>query len=291
MRAVLAAALLFSGGAVPGATFGGTGVQGASVNYVALPHPGGASIQVVRRDTGEVDRWRNFDRSYGVPVAAYDGSSTTGLSDDERTLVLSEVSNDYPPRRSRMVVLNPFDLRPRMTLNLPGVYTVHALSPDGRFIYLIRYTAPIRDIDHHELTVYDLENQGAPEAIEHAVGTPLSRVEDGDLVYTLYGPNEPFIRALDTVNRKVKRIPLRGLVPADVTSMRLKLDGERLLVQQIEWTKIDGGVNAREERHTVRSIPLAARPAPKEQEDYGWALLALPVAALAASALAMRRRT
>ena len=62
-----------------------------------------------------------------------------------------------------MVVLNPFDLRPRTRLNLPGAYTVHALSPDGRFIYLIRYPEPIRDIDRHELTVYDLENPGAPE--------------------------------------------------------------------------------------------------------------------------------
>ena len=207
--------------------------------------------------------------------------------------MLSEVSNDYPPRRSRMVVLNPFDLRPRTTLSLPGAYTVHALSPDGRFIYLIRYTAPIRDIDRHELTVYDLENPGAPEAIERAVGTPHSRVTsaDGRWAYTLYGPNEPFIRVLDTANRTVKRIPLPGLVPADVTSMRLKLDDDRLLVQRSEWTKRDGGVNAVEERETVRSIPLRARPAPKEEEDYGWALLALPTAALAASALAMRRRT
>ena len=116
------------------------------MNYVAIPSWGGSTIQVV--DDGEVDRWRNFSRSYGVPIAAYDGS-TTGLSADERTLVLSEVSNDYPPERSRMVVLNPFDLRPRARLSLPGAYTVHALSPDGRFIYLIRYPEPIGDIDRH----------------------------------------------------------------------------------------------------------------------------------------------
>ena len=115
-------------------------------------------------------------RSYGVPVAAYDGSSTTGLSADERTLVLSEVSNDYPPKRSRMVVLNPFDLRPRSRLSLPGAYTVHALSPDGRFIYLIRYPEPIRDIDRHELTVYDLENPGAPELDRGARSARRSRV-------------------------------------------------------------------------------------------------------------------
>ncbi len=277
MHTLLAAALLFSGGAVPGATFGGTGVQGDAVNYVAIPSWGGSTIQVV--DEGRVDRWRNFRRRYGVPVAAYDGSSTTGLSADERTLVLSEVSNDYPPERSRIVVLNPFDLRPRTRLNLPGVFTVHALSPDGRFIYLIRYADPIRDIDRHELTVYDLENPGAPETIERAIGTPLSRAtsEDGRLAYTLYGPNEPFIRVLDTANRTVKRIALPGLLPADVTSMRLKLDDDRLLV--------------REEGETVRSIPLRARPAPRQEEDYGWALLAIPTAALAASALAMRRRT
>ncbi len=256
MHPFLVAALLFSGGVVPGATFGGTGVQGASVNYVAIPSWGGSTIQVV--DDGEVRRWRNFRRAYGVPVAAYDGSSTTGLSANERTLVLSEVSNDYPPRRSRMVVLNPFDLRPRTTLSLPGAYTVHALSPDGRFIYLIRYPAPARDIDRHELTVYDVENPGAPESVERADGTPFSRVEDENVVYTLYGPNEPFVRVLDTANRTVERIPLRGLMPADVTSMRLKLDGGRLLVQRIEWTKVDGGANAREERHTVTSFALRA---------------------------------
>jgi hypothetical protein len=217
MHALLTAALLLSGGVVPGATFGGTGVQGDNVNYVALPH----TIQVVRRGTGEVNRWRSYRRAYGIPVAAYDGS-VTGLSGDEQTLVLSEVSNEYPPKRSRMVVLNPFDLRPRSRIDLPGVYTVHALSPDGRFIYLVRYPDPIRDLDRHELAVYDDENPGTPETIERAMGTPLSRVEDGDLVYTLYGPNEPFIRVLDTVNRAVKRIALHGLLPADVTSMRLR---------------------------------------------------------------------
>ncbi len=228
MRTLLAAALLFSGGAVPGATFGGTGVQGDAVNYVAIPFWGGSTIQVV--DDGEVNRWRSFQRVYGVPVAAYDGSSTTGLSADEQTLVLSEVSNDYPPKRSRMIVLNPFDLRPRSRLNLPGAYTVHALSPDGRFIYLIRYPEPIRDIDRHELTVYDVENPGPPELIERAVGTPLSRATDDRRVYTLYGPNEPFIRVLDTEKRTVRRVPLPGLRPADVTSMRLALDGDILRV-------------------------------------------------------------
>ena len=213
---MLLAALLLSGGAVPGATFGGMGVSGDYVNYVALPH----TVQVVRRDTGEVDRWRNFHRAYGVPVAAYDGS-VTGLSADEQTLVLSEVSNDYPPKRTRLIVLNPFDLRPRARVSLPGAYSVHALSPDGRLIYLIRYPS-ISDIDRHELTVYDLENPGEPELIERAVGTPLSRVEDEHSIYTLYGPNEPFVRVLDTENRTVKRIPLHGLRPADVTSMRLR---------------------------------------------------------------------
>lgn len=223
MHTLLAVALLLSGGGFPGATFGGTGVQGASVNYVAVPH----TVQVVRRETGEVNRWRRLKRAYGVPVAAFDGS-VTGLYADERTLVLSEVSNDSPTRRSRIVVLNPFDLRPRTSLSLPGVYTVHALSPDGRFIYLIRYTAPIRDIDRHELTVYDFEHPGAPEPIERATGTPLSRVEDGDVVYTLYGPNEPFVRVLDTAKRTVKRIPLPGLLPAHVTGMRLSLARDRL---------------------------------------------------------------
>ena len=113
--------------------------------------------------------------------------------------MLSEVSNDYPPRRSRMIVLNPFDLRPRSRLNLPGAYTVHALSPDGRFIYLIRYPEPIRDIDRHELTVYDAREPGRARADRAGRRHAALRVERRrPLVYTLYGPNEPFIRVLDT---------------------------------------------------------------------------------------------
>ena len=63
------------------------------------------------------------------------------------------------------------------------------------------------------------------------MGTPLSRVERDRRVYTLYGPNEPFIRVLDTENRTVRRISLPGLVPADVTSMLLQLDGDTLRVR------------------------------------------------------------
>ena len=96
---------------MPGATFGGTGVAGDYVNYVAMPSWGRSTIQVIKRDGGDV--------SPGAPSSGCTACrsrrirlSTTGLSADEQTLVLSEVSNEYPPRRSRMVVLNPFDLQP-----------------------------------------------------------------------------------------------------------------------------------------------------------------------------------
>ena len=88
MHTLLIAALLLSGGAVPGATFGGTGVQGASVNYVALPSWGGSTIQVIKRDTGEVDRWRSFQRSTASRSRPTTARRPLACRADERTLVL-----------------------------------------------------------------------------------------------------------------------------------------------------------------------------------------------------------
>ena len=220
------AALLLSGGAVPGATFGGTGVHGASVNYVAIPSWGGSTIQVV--DDGEVDRWRNFS----APTA-YRSRPTTARRRPacRRTSGRSCCPRSRTTTRrdaSRMVVLNPFDLRPRTTLSLPGAYTVHALSPDGRFIYLIRYTAPIRDIDRHELTVYDLETRARPSrssgpSARRSRARPRGRspgvhaVRPQRAVHPRARHREPDARGA---------IALPGLGPPTSTSMRLMLDGE-----------------------------------------------------------------
>jgi hypothetical protein len=143
----------------------------------------------------------------------------------------------YPPRRTRLRVLDTFRLKTQHRLSLPGYSSVDAVSPDGRFIYLVRYTAPIRDITRYEVLVYDLENPGAPAPVvdpsepdEQMGGVPWSRAvsDDGRWAYTLYGAEEPFIHALDTVGRTAKCIDLPQLAGKDLSLAKLALRGDRL---------------------------------------------------------------
>ena len=236
------AAAQASGGGL-GVTFGGAGatVPGHDKTYVAISVTHGSLIQAVKRDGGAINNWRSFDRHYGIPAVAYDGS-TTGLSADSSTLVLAEAMHRYPPRRTRLIVLDADTLKPRTRLSLPGYYSVDAVSPDGRFIYLVRYTAPVRDINRYEVMVYDLENPGAPDVVvdpeepdEQMAGMPFARAmsDDGRWAYTFYSAEEPFIHALDTENRTAKCIDLPQLAGRDVSTLKLKVgDGALRLERQ-----------------------------------------------------------
>src|SRR3954470_18626790 len=77
------------GGPVPPVQ-GGAGVTapGWQVNYVAVRVGRDTLLERVRRDDGAVERTRLIHGAYGVPGAAYDGS-TTGLSADGSALVLA----------------------------------------------------------------------------------------------------------------------------------------------------------------------------------------------------------
>src|SRR5919204_4745560 len=79
-----------SGGPVP-AVQGGAGVTlpGSDVRYQAIAARGGTLVQRVRVAGGTIERFREIRGRFGVPGAAFDGS-TTGLSADGRTLVLAE---------------------------------------------------------------------------------------------------------------------------------------------------------------------------------------------------------
>lgn len=247
MRYALALALLLatpttataSGGGL-GPTFGGAGAtaNGHPFAYVSVAIGNRSVVQAVRRDGGSVDRWRILPGVYGVPSVAYDGS-TTGLSADGTTLVLAEAMRRYPPRRTRLQVLKPSGLKTRTRLSLPGYHSVDAISPDGRFLYLVRYTAPMRDITRYEVLAYDLENPGAPEPVldpeepdEQMGGMPWSRATsaDGRWAYTLYSAKEPFVHAIDTVGRTAKCIDLPQLAGRDLSSIKLAADGATLAV-------------------------------------------------------------
>src|SRR4051794_6379703 len=126
-----------SGGPVP-AVQGGAGVSvaGGDVSYIAVGVGRRTLVEQILRPGGAIGRTLMLRGAYGVPGVAYD-SSTTGLSSDGSTLVLAEVLNRFPVRRSRFEVFDAPRLRDMGEITLPGYYTADAISPDGRSLYLI----------------------------------------------------------------------------------------------------------------------------------------------------------
>src|SRR5437867_279446 len=137
---------------------GGAGVSlaGSATGYVAVGVGRRTLVEQVLRPAGAIGRTRTLRGIYGVPGVAYDGS-TTGLSADGRKLALAEVANRFPVRRTRLVVLDARRLRVIRRITLPGYYTVDAIAPDGRSLYLTRYLR--QDGTRYEVRAYDLAHQ------------------------------------------------------------------------------------------------------------------------------------
>jgi len=298
-----------AGGPVPPQQAGaGVSAPGGDLNYIAVWAGSHRTLlERVRRDGGVVERTRLLPGALGVPGVAYDGSST-GLSADESTLVLGDIFSRVP---TRLVVLSARTLRPRAHIVLPGYFSVDAISPDGRWLYLIHYLS-VRD-NRYEVRAYDLRNRhlvtkpviDPREPDEKMLGIPVTRTvsADGRWAYTLYMRPEqaPFIHALDTQRRTAACIDLDDLTSNDLSEARLTLTGATLRVEG------PAGPLALVDTHTfaVRQ-PNAALPAPRPQpparhaaassDDGGglpWplALVALvPGVGLAVVAVVARRR-
>jgi hypothetical protein len=212
---------------------GGVGVTapGVDVTYIAVGARGRTVIESVRRAGGAVERFTSLPGSFGVPGAASDGSAT-GLSADGRTLVLSGGVGRYPIVRTHLVVLDAVHLRTRARIDLRGWFTVDAVSPTGRWVYLIHYPSA-RDTNHYEVRAYDLVHRrlvakpimDPREPDEAMEGFPVTRAvsADGRWAYTLYdrGDEAPFIHALDTARGTAACIDLPALAGADVSGARL----------------------------------------------------------------------
>ena len=114
-------------------------------------------------------------------------------------------------------------LRPRAVITLRGDFSFDALSPDGRWLYLVQYLSR-RDPSRYLVRLYDLKTHRLrPEPIidpnevgDVMRGMPVTRSSspDGRFAYTLYdGAGEhPFIHALDTVEKSARCIDLHGLM-------------------------------------------------------------------------------
>jgi hypothetical protein len=178
-----------------------------------------------------VERTRLLAGRWGVPGVAYDGSAT-GVSSE--TLVLADARAVYPVKRTRLMLLRTSTLRPFARITLPGWFTVDAVSPDGRWMYLIHYTS-ISNTNHYEVRAYDLRARrlvskpviDPREPDEKMQGIPVTRVmsADGRWAYTLYQrPEEaPFIHALDTQGRTARCIDLDDVSDNDLGEAHLVL--------------------------------------------------------------------
>jgi hypothetical protein len=266
-------------------------------------------VAQVRRAGGALERWRTLRGSLGVAGVAYDGSNT-GLSADGRTLVLAETIRRYPPRRTRLVVLDARRLRTRGHIVLPGYFGVDAISPDGRWLYLIHYTSA-RDVTRYDVRAYDMRARRLlaqrvvdPSEPEEAMrGVPLTRAmsADGRWAYTLYdgAGKAPFIHALDTARRTAVCVDLPpALGRDDLSLLRLALGPGgatlRLMQAGTPVAVVDTRTFAVGRPGTPAPRAPAARAAGGGGTDVPWALGAAGVAALAAlgagAGVARRRR-
>jgi hypothetical protein len=274
---------------------GGSGVPSLDGKLAFVAVKQGRDTQIDRIDTKgwDIVSTATIRGRVGVPGVGFDGSAT-GLSGDGRTLVLAGNPGTHG---TRFVVLDANALDgPPQDFTLPGYYTADAVSPEGRWLFLVHYLSPDRDVLRYEVRAYDLQEermQPAPivdprEPDEKMQGSAVTRASspDGRWAYTLYSGEHNFVHALDTVARKAFCIDLDGV--SDVSSTTLRLAGGLLHVGDVatidtQTLKVGAG-----------DAPPVATPTPTPARDGDggalvWMLLIVPVA-LAGLVLEARRR-
>jgi len=288
---------------VLGIDAGPSGVARGGIRYVTLGNGARSTmVAAVRREGGQVLRAAALRGAFTVPAVALDGSAS-GLSADGRTLVLIRPRAAFPQARTVLAILAVPELRVRRVLRLRGDFSLDAIAPDGRSLYLIQYVSRT-DATRYVVRAYDLAARRlvrAPvvdprERGEKMRGLPLTRAAsaDGRWAYTLYDRpgSAPFVHALDTQQRTAVCIDLPALAGADLSELRLRLGR--------------AGATLRIERHgeplaliDTRTFavkrPASAQPRPPAGStgDGGalpWALTVVPLAILAGLALVARRR-
>jgi hypothetical protein len=281
---------------------GAAGLPAEGVDAQPVAVPGGQrDYQTIRvmGDTRLVEsaryggalRARTIRGGFSIPAVALDGTAT-GLSADGRTLVLIRPRRHFPRETTTFAVVDTESLRATRRLELRGDFSVDAISPDGRTLYLIEYTSS--DLTDYAVRAYDVRAErllpkpvvDPDEADEPMTGVPVTRLPDphGRWMYTLYQSAEhPFVHALDTQNRTAVCIDLDEL--DKVWNATLSLRGPWLDVRNRS-----GRLLAAIDRRT-HGLAGAAQPRrPAEDASTSWLPLALPAAALLLLAAALRRR-
>ena len=250
--AVAAAALVVgaatAAGPSPGTIvgFGGALSTDGKVRFVAVTSAHDTIVEKIDTRTGRVLRFGSIRGGYGIPLAAFDGT-TTALTHDGKAIVLST----FPGQGifTRFAVFDTSKLQIRDQVSLRGTWSLDALSPDGSTLFLIQYLST-QDTISYRVRAYDLRadklvagaivDKSDPAAM---TGLPMTRVSAADAAwaYTLYSRNagygdkksSAFIHALDTKNRAAVCIDLPWTAGPDAVSrVHMSLTSEGLVLTQ-----------------------------------------------------------
>lgn len=262
-------------------------------------------VTAVSRSDGRVLRSRQIRGRWSVPAVTLN-NGTTGLSADGGTLVLARPTRNYPPTSTRLAVLDARHLLVRRQIALPGFFTVDAISPDGRWLYLIQYAGDnvleyrVRALDTRigRLAARDVVDPRKPD--EQMGGLPMTRVmsRDGRWAYTLYGGGEEtFIHALDTVGRSAACIDLDMLASdSDLSGVRLSVSADGPRIRVLDGGSLVATVDARtfavREPGAATNEPRHTITPPADDASFPWPalLLAGGLAGLCTCAVVIARR-
>ena len=271
------------------------------------------AVVVIGRADRRILRSRVIAGHWRFSPAALDGA-TTGLSADGRTLVLARPERGFPPTSTRLAIVDANELAVRREISLSGFFTVDAISPDGRWLYLIQYSRGdfvdyrVRALDTLTGRLAGRDVVDPRNSDEQMGGLPLTRVmsRDGRWAYTLYGGGgEMFIHALDTVGRTAACIDLEMLpTQGDLSGFRLALSahGHELRVRKaaeivaLVDTRTFAAREPGEPPPSQSDAPREDRPAPAPPgDDTGFPWFGIPaiaaIAGLCAVAVALVRRS
>jgi hypothetical protein len=200
----------------------GVTATGSPYRFVTFNNSNTTIVERVARNGGRVIGWQWVAGTFTIPAVAYD-SSASGLSADGKTLVLIQPRQSFPRAQTTFAVFDTRTIRLLRTFTLRGDFSFDAISPRGRKIFLINYTAPA-DPTRYTVRAYDL-SAGAllPKPIVDPAepsgkmrGAPITRMlsVDGRWAYTLYdgAGSTPFVHALDTATSRAHCIDLPMLV-------------------------------------------------------------------------------
>jgi hypothetical protein len=301
---------LAAGGPVPPVQGGdGIGVPGGTSRLIASPAGRDTLVRRVTAGSGHVQATLRLPGHYGIPDADYHGT-LTGLSADGRTLILAQRFGAAPVGTTRLIVLDTRRMRIERRIVLPGWSTVDAISPDGRWIYLIHYSSS--NPANYEVLAYDLSAGrllskpivDPHDRGEQMTGIPFRRVMSPDRrwAYTLYArpSGVPFVHALNTAGLRAVCIDLPSLESMDIGAATFSLGPGASTLE----VKIAGFVAATISTRTfaVRAgRPVSAnRPAPPPRHaappaDGGgstlpWELIFVPIIGVAALGTVAWRR-